>query len=738
MALIRKFGNFLRPWHAGVLAVAIIVGSVGFHYLDNKGTQEDPEQLVPAQYFHLTRQVPINGTVSFPEREALIFDIDWDVEEVLVQEGQRVEEGQLLAIISELTVSKLQRETALKEVNLERATDALEDFIIEHESLLAEAEQAKVSTELNIKEIQKEFDDLVQGHEKELLLARQFEVAAKLALDQAREDLLNLALDHTSLLADSHQAAADALVGLDEAQENLGNFQLDYEQSLATARQDTEDTLTALRDAEGKLSEFRVLLGTRIPFSAIDDDEVNDGNLETLTRLGLAIELAQANLNKSRDTQERLEAGPNILILQQLEAVVELAESNVEQASEAMSEINVEGDPLDITLYSAAVAVADEELQLSREILADMEAGNNGTPDLNVQEARVAIAELELALVQAAFLAIKAGDHPQNVELLQRREETARFGLDDAMVKLAELEEGLDPLKVELISKRMEVTELNLETIEADLEELLEGPGATDLALLKAEVDFAEVALESIEELLQRSIPRAPFSGIISLVTVEPNDNVKVETFNDQLLEGPQIDRPLRVIEIVNPSVIEVKGLVHVSDIPFVRENSKLALTINAPYRQVLQGTVSTVTSWPQTDGLGGTNHLMTALIQVPDGIQIPVGASNVFNMEVKGETGVLMVPRDAVKDISKHPVVRVMKGGVIEERFVVLGDSQKVSYPASRWIAVSQGIEEGEKVVVNSGRLIPPLVSKEDAEVQKRVSAGDITPNGLEVSTLP
>ena len=107
----------------------------------------------------------------------------------------------------------------------------------------------------------------------------------------------------------------------------------------------------------------------------------------------------------------------------------------------------------------------------------------------------------------------------------------------------------------------------------------------------------------------------------------------------------------------------------------------------------MLDGAVSAVATQPQTER-GVVSYAVTIRIDVPDGVQVPIGLSAVSTVVMHEEEGVLLVPRDAVLGAFGRSVVRVINNGIVEERAVLLGNSNKA------WTVVREGLSEGDQVV--------------------------------------
>jgi len=213
------------------------------------------------------------------------------------------------------------------------------------------------------------------------------------------------------------------------------------------------------------------------------------------------------------------------------------------------------------------------------------------------------------------------------------------------------------------------------------LVELTDGPEVLEVALREAQVATAQAVLEDALEDLQGASITAPFAGVISLVNVEVDD---------------EVDHESRVIEIVDPTAIQVNGFVDAADIQFVRKGSMAKVSIDALPGQVMEVTVSSVAAEPRTER-GVVRYPITISFEPPEGVEVPVGLSGVSSVVLYEEKGVLSVPQGALYRTSKQTMVTVMNHGVVEERAVVLGDGD------GSWVAVLEGLEEGDQVVVDT-----------------------------------
>ena len=187
-----------------------------------------------------------------------------------------------------------------------------------------------------------------------------------------------------------------------------------------------------------------------------------------------------------------------------------------------------------------------------------------------------------------------------------------------------------------------------------------------------------EISSDAVED-FQGATILAPFDGIVSLVNVDPDD---------------QVDENSRVIELVDPSVVEVAGLVNAADVSRVANGATAKVTIGSLAGRVLSGKVIAVSISPRTER-GVVSYPVKIRVEIPDGVQIPIGLSSITVVVTHQEKGVLLVPRKAVQSVDGKPVVLVFQDGAIQRRPVVLGNGD------DEWVAVLDGLAAGERVVV-------------------------------------
>ena len=220
-----------------------------------------------------------------------------------------------------------------------------------------------------------------------------------------------------------------------------------------------------------------------------------------------------------------------------------------------------------------------------------------------------------------------------------------------------------------------------LATAQDALSDLQEGPDPLLVALAEAELAAAQAALDTALTRLEGSTIKAPAAGVVSLVNVEAGQNVNANA---------------PIVEIIDPTVIELDGIVDEIDVLFVREGARATVTMDALPGEVLEGTVSVIASAARNQQ-GVVSYPLRIQVQLPEGIQLREGLSATASIVIREEGDVLLVPIQALYGSFEQPVVLVMSNGRVEERPVLLGSSDDF------WVAVREGLVEGEQVVMEA-----------------------------------
>ena len=390
--------------------------------------------------------------------------------------------------------------------------------------------------------------------------------------------------------------------------------------------------------------------------------------------------LASASVQNAEDALAETLEPASQLALDDQAAQVELARANLLQAIEDLSELKVPPDAAVLANQLEQVDLAKASLAQAQEDLSVL----TGPPDDAVLANQLEQVDLAKASLAQAQVDLSELTGPPDDAVLGNQQTQ----IDLAKVSLAQAEEDLaqllaDPDRAELEAKRLgiEVARLNLEELTVELADLTLDPDPLDLSLVQANVATAQAALDQAETRLASAIIRAPWAGIISAIAVEVGDNVNLST---------------PIMEIVDPTVVEIDGMVDEIDVLFVRLGSRSVVSMDALPGQIIEGTVASIESTARTQQ-GVVSYPLRIRVTPPEGMDLPEGLSAVASVVIREDRGVLLVPIQSLYGSFEEPTVKVMVDGSIVDTPVVLGNNDDF------WAVVSDGVAEGDLVIMQS-----------------------------------
>jgi len=472
-----------------------------------------------------------------------------------------------------------------------------------------------------------------------------------------------------------------------------------------------------------------------------------DGDLITFTarRGDLVVEVIESGsveASESEVIRSRVEGGTTIISLisegtlitekdvEEGLILVELDSSNLRD-QEVKQEITVQGE-------SAGYADA----KASHEIQVNQNESNLKQGELNVKFARMDIAKYLGSEAAALFLGGEVelspllGDERLGGEALQRKRELenaidlAKEEVARAVVRLdwtkKLFEKGYvtrDDLQAdELALKRKEVGreqaetalklflryefEKDVETLRSDYEESAKELDRT-IARNRAEMSKAEARLrsaeasyrnqvsqlEKIREQIENCTIRAPKPGMV----VYGGTNWRWQ--DDRVTEGKQVREQQEIIKIPNTTSMLVRTTVHESVVARIREGQKASITIDSLPEKALEGEVSKVAVLPDQQNRWLNPNLKVYETDVtifgthPD---LKPGMSAEVRIMISELKDVLIIPLQAVVTRGDERTCLVRTALGTQSRTIETGDYN------DRFIEITGGLKEGEKVVLN------------------------------------
>lgn len=545
------------------------------------------------------RGFDVPSQLIFGESADLAFEISGEVGEVKVTVGDMVSSGDVLATVDSETIRNLGYAESQGLYQIDKLQDDL-DRVLGLESsdplIRARAEGDLAKAELRLQMAEDNLEDYLIQYDVDLGAARKMVADAKFALDQAKDAVsdfgdmhgesfaaalsrrseararLNNAQDAVTDFLPLHNEAVAALESriarvendLDQAQDTVRDFDVDHAQRLALARVRLADAEANLEKAEDAFDEFHVMV-IEGQFLSLDDGRNFD--VVKFEALQAAVDSAKRDVEFWETELADLEAGPTEVDRTGAQATVARLESELERLNRQLREELAGPDQTELDRLEANVLVARETLERAERDLAELEQG---------------IDQLKLASLEAGA-------------------ESARLALEAAESRLARLEEGIDQAVLADMNQQ-------IVTAREARDELAAGPDAAAVALARANLDDAKSDHNEIVEDLEHSYLRAPFSGMVRLVTVKEGDVITVDA---------------RVIQLVDPTNISIRGLVEANNVERIDVGTPGSVTVAALPDVELEAQVQEISPHAKTER-GVISFPVEFAVVVPSGVTIP------------------------------------------------------------------------------------------------------------------
>ena len=403
------------------------------------------------------------------------------------------------------------------------------------------------------------------------------------------------------------------------------------------------------------------------------------GSVEPQARADLAFEVSGlvaevpvevGNVVAAGDVLARLDSDQLALQVKQSQAALASAEAQLNQLRADALPGEIEAAEADLRAVQAQVsgAVANRDQLEAQASDAEIAAA----------EVELASAELQQKVAQIAYDRIDKKD--------KDRKEQARYELyaaDEALaaaqVRLEEVLAGADAEQIRAARANVAASVAQRDAAQAQLDLLLAGATAEQIAAAEARVAQAQAALEAAELSLEQTALRAPFDGIVAVVSVTT---------------GERSTAGLPVVTLVEASEFRARVSVDEIDVGRLTEGQTAQVEIDALRDVEIAGTIeriapaatinSSVVSYDVIIGLAPTDA--------------PIRADMTANATIRVQelTDVLMIPTWVVRvdQSTGQTYVQRRVGDDVERVDVELG----VRYEGSA--EVLAGLSEGDEVV--------------------------------------
>ena len=695
------FGSFVL---AAFLLGAAACGGESASFLE----LEDGQELVQVKLGSLPTEIPMDGALVFPNTATLKFESRGVVGEVTTRVGARVKAGELLVSFEKLRMAQLVKSLADGRVALTLAQSELNILKISNPEMVAQVQASVAKAAIASDDAAERYDDLVDPKELQLSTAENAVALALIEVEDAAEDYDDLKNGQypDDVVRDARNAVTFARTGLDAARRTLDDTMLEWEDKLRFAQEEADDAYA------DHLDLYRYWLGVELT-----DDELHVDPQDLFDAWGLDLDetfdranpayatgFKPAEENSATRWREftvwawvnlypgyrsiRGTCADNLILGGSVRCIAREFDAQFDLFDAATDNLITVTDKSVKAIGSAqdALTAADDKLLDVSDDFDDIEDGPEPGELLKAASRfGLAMAELEEAEEDLAEIIHNVG--PQDVARAQSALAAAQARLDRPSNGPGSGRDGAggNAMDIELAVAEKILAESQLQVAQIQLAGIAE-VHKQQLIAAEAAVEAAQEIVADLEEDLKGGLIRAPFDGVVVFLNAEKDELVDDES---------------RIVDIVDPSVVEVRGVVDASNIASVREGATANITLHESDDQVLRGIVTSVSRAPRTER-GVVSFAVTVRAEVPQGIEVSVGLTPISTVIVGERAGVLLVPGNAiaVEMPGSPPTVKVVRDGIMVVQEVVTGDNH------NGWTVIRSGVEEGEEVVVTSDGL--------------------------------
>jgi membrane fusion protein, macrolide-specific efflux system len=236
-------------------------------------------------------------------------------------------------------------------------------------------------------------------------------------------------------------------------------------------------------------------------------------------------------------------------------------------------------------------------------------------------------------------------------------------------------------LKTDDLEYQLKVAQLRLQALQNTYDGTKKRMNKTNLKNAEIELKIARLGVQQLEQQKANSILKAPISGQVVYVT--------------QVGRGGVVDAYSTLVRIADESskILEYQN---VMENQAYQIGADVQVSLNTDMSKAAGKVVATPFTISQLDL---KENMKMVYIKVPDAFlkNAKIGDSAMIAIIISERKGVLILPRNAVKNFQSRRYVDVLVNNIKEERDVQVG----LQTPAE--VEIVSGIEEGEKVIVGN-----------------------------------
>lgn len=581
------------------LALAAVAISAGCSPADNAEPTATTAAPPAADTPVTSEDFRVRSELIFATRADLAFQIPGEVGDVNVAVGDLVRAGDVLATLDTDTLTDLRHAEALAELKVEQTRNEL-DRVLGLESsdplIRAQSENSLAKAEVALERAQDALNDYQLDHDVALGAARQRVADAIAGLDRAQDSVTDFADAHGQQFANALAARAQARTALEAVQDAVTDFLPLHDEAIVKLRANISNTEIAIDQTRETLEDFDKNHADRLLAAkqSLAVAEINLDNAETALEEHF-VKIVNEDFNSLPDGQNF-----DVVQLTALQAAVESAQRAVDSWNQEIADLEAGPKELERENMNTRLAELENTLTTLNDRLQDRLAGPD-QEELQRLEANVLVAQERINTAERNLAEVEQGVDQVELARLETAVQSAMVTLDSARARLERLEEGPDTATIAAL-------EQDLETARETRDDLASGPDSVSVALVQTNLADAITNHANITRDLEDTVIRAPFNGLVRLVIVEPGDVVRVDA---------------RVIQVVDPTDISVRGLVETNYVDRINVGTAASVQLAAVTGSTFEATVESVSLEASTER-GVISFPVIFSVVVPENVEIP------------------------------------------------------------------------------------------------------------------
>jgi len=250
---------------------------------------------------------------------------------------------------------------------------------------------------------------------------------------------------------------------------------------------------------------------------------VASGSVEPRERVDLAFESPGRVVDVPVEVGDRVEPGDVLARLdeEQLALQVRQAQAALDLATAQLAQLQADARPEEIAAGEADVQAAQAQVSAAAANFDQVDSGPDAA-QIAAAEAQLASAELQRKVAQIKLDRIE-GEGTEK-EHAQYDLYAAEKAVAASQAELEELLSGPDADAVRAAQANVWATGAQRDAAEAQLDLLVAGATEEQIGDAEAQVAQAQAALDLAELSLEQAVLRAPFEGLVSMVSVTPGE----------------------------------------------------------------------------------------------------------------------------------------------------------------------------------------------------------------------